>query len=343
MLALACGLVGASAAHGAAWSTGTRVPGRIELAGSHVEWLIPLRGDALRLYDARAGHRPRRVQTLPGPGPDRESFVDGFAASASTVALVRSGLVGPHAVPGGTDWLVGARGGRLVQTAHCDTLPGTGPGSVDVWGTRVATIRCDETVQVEDRADPSATAIVGHDAQAVRLAGRYVAWLEHPRGMWTQPDVLVVYDLQAGSESYRASAPDGRSRVGSFDLADDGTLAFGYGPQSEAGAVAWASPAQPTAHRVPLAKRVLYTLKVARGRIAFARNRDPDDRFGEIGVMRIGASQPRLLTRRGAGLVLDLGGSSIAFATRDCRGVRVIRSSVARGAAAARPRRCKRG
>src|SRR5207247_1651337 len=74
-------------------------------------------------------------------------------------------------------------------------------------------------------------------------------------------------DLRARSIAYRLSA----AAIVDFDLAADGTVAFGQDPTPVGGpngGIGWASLAEPRAHFLP-GDAIPYRLELAAGRVAF--------------------------------------------------------------------------
>ena len=103
----------------------------------------------------------------------------------------------------------------------------------------------------------------------VAVAGQFAAWLEgNEKYVGGYPlRGLVVYDLRARRIAYRlAAAP-----IVSFDLAADGTVAFGQNPTPVGGpngGIGWASLAEPRAHFLP-GDAIPFRIKLAAGGVAF--------------------------------------------------------------------------
>jgi hypothetical protein len=166
---------------------------------------------------------------------------------------------------------------------------------------------------------------------AVRLAGRYVAWLEgtYRLGSANSDADLVVYDLEGAVEAYRIPDALLPSQVSGFALQDDGKVAFTFDPNADdtnpRDLVAWASPAEPHVHKLPLPRRYVYTLKFARDRIVFARDTKAAKRpLEETGVTDL-KGHIRLIQRHAVGTGIDYDGKHIAYAIRACRRYKVVR------------------
>jgi hypothetical protein len=331
------------------WNAGKRTPSAV-LAGDGVTWLTRPAGGGLAVYSARPGRRPRRVQSFPGPREPGNLIVNAFAGSDTTVVIESERFVpGNHvdgAVSGGTALYAGGFGERLGSLARCDAVLGTGLGRIDVSGTTVAFERCDGTLEVRDLAGPASSQVIGHDVHAVRLAARYVAWLEGTYNGSSQSQAdLVVYDRESRAEAYRIPARAIPTRVLSFSLQADGKVAFAFDPTANdadpRSLVAWASRSQPSVHKLPLPRRLAYTVILVRDRVVFARYSSAGDGTREeLGVTDL-QGHSHLIVRRGSGLGIDYDGTHVAYTIRACQRYTVVRQSLSARKHPSPPRSCR--
>jgi hypothetical protein len=166
------------------------------------------------------------------------------------------------------------------------------PRTVDVSGELVVFWRCAEPrgAIVRDYATspPTDQMIPGARPLGLRIAGRYVAWLQDCCGPSFETGI-TVYDRVAGTVAYQIPKAAMPGELHSFDLQDDGTVAFSYAADVVGGKVGWASIAQPTPHRLalPLARDFSYEVRISGNRIAFQAARQAGEEIvslGDIGV-----------------------------------------------------------
>jgi hypothetical protein len=326
-------LTAAAPATALTWDAGKRPPVAV-LAGDGASWFTRLPRGGRALYAARPGQRPRRVDSFPRPGEPGNFIGGAFAGSGSTVVLESETYVPGTRVDGATSGGValyaGGFGDGLDSLGRCDAVLGTALGRIDVSGTTVAFQRCDMTVEVRDLAGGTMPLVLGHDVHAVRIAGRYVAWLEgtYTGSPQSQADI-VVYDRTKGAEAYRIPASAIAQRVTSLSLQSDGKVAFVFDPTpNDTNArelVAWASRSHPVVHKLRLPRRLSYTVTLASDRVVFARYSSAGDRTHEqLGVSDL-KGRSRLIVRHGSGLGIDYDGKRIAYAIRSCHRYTVIR------------------
>lgn len=246
------------------------------LAGPNVLWGEGRRvtGDRVRtlvvLSREPGAQRVRRVyeSSLPARSRyDSQLFAD-LSASVRALAVVHD-LSEPccgsvFRVRGG---VLGKRFGRLSLTE--------GSGFVDVDGTRVAFAEdasysndpasegvgggapespCDEpglppcaTISVRDLrtgARSTLTAPAGERLTQVRLAGRFVAWINERAERAT---LVTVWDLARGAELYSIEASAFAGEPSALDLMPDGTLAVATG----SGRLFYATATEPRPHALP--------------------------------------------------------------------------------------------
>jgi hypothetical protein len=90
--------------------------------------------------------------------------------------------------------------------------------------------------------------------------------------------------------------------------------------------VAWASPAEPSVHRLRLTPRFGYDVRIANDRIVFDRFRrfSRSDRQ-ELGIADL-LGHARLMTREAFGFAaFDYDGTNIVYVRHDCRGYTVTK------------------
>jgi hypothetical protein len=315
------------------------------LAGDEVAWGEETGGGA-RVVRRTPGSQPQVVYELPAPTADktRRGFMHipaAFGASADAfAALVHTSTV----VSEGSDYVsevseLAAVGGPLPGpgTVLSGTVPErTGDGcvgthrnasGVDVDGPRIAVAEqswlcgSDEpprrwiavygpTGRVDVPVDTST------DVSHVRLAGRYLAWIQ---GSGYRDDELVVHDLEGGAEVARIRARDiGGLGIEDAALQPDGTVAFTLGGRrgSRLGVRSLASPRVRVLDRRAASRGIA----VAAGRVLYERS---SRRGGSAVVLRkLGGGRPRTLARiparrlRVGGLDLDASRATWAVARR---------------------------
>lgn len=327
-VALIAALTTTAPADAVSWKAGNRKPAAVALAGSHVEWLAPLRDGSTGLFDARVGVRPRRIQSFQRDRGYLHFYVGDFAGSRSTIVFQRTdSFVDPTgAGPYGVEYFVGGVGQRLTSLLRCDSAPGiTG---ADVFGSVVVFKRCDGKLEIRDVATADNPEVVGIETQQPAIAGRYVAWLEGPYRYMTSEADIVVYDRRARVERYRIPASSIPARVTGLDVQPDGKIAFAfYASANDVGKgefLAWASPARPSVHRFGLPRRFGYAFRLARDRLVFARFPKPRRTPGfEVGISDL-HGQSRLYTREGT-LAIDYDGTDVAYIRQGCHGYAVVR------------------
>jgi hypothetical protein len=316
--------------------------GDARLAGSRTLWTVGRSDGGFDLYEARSGSA-RRLQSFRPRVPNNAELVvltPALAASGPTNWLQitkttvekdpQTGTIQP------TDrFLTGRAEAPLTEFARCDQPSFPGRGGLDASKTVLAFGRCDGTVEIRDLSRATEPVVSGSNANAIRTAGRYVAWLEGPSsgGDRYAPDAVVVYDRVRRAELYRVPAAEAPPRIYSFTLDTDGTTAFSFDPDPTdarlESRVGWASPGAPSFHDLGLRATAGYTLKLVDGRLLLNRSRDrsgPSTRSDLlIGRLR---GHKRVLARDPASLRLDFDGRSVLYVKRTCHARRVTRRLV---------------
>jgi hypothetical protein len=261
-------LLGGSAEPAAAGGTLTTLPDRVNpiehqvagpaFAGEGVAYAVPVgrSGYSVRIQRPDGTTSSQLVKAKGGGALGQgEAVADDLAASPQVVALSHE-----YVICGGecrySDWqpiesavFGGALGGSLG-------FRGCGnyffPSGVDASGSEIAYLDlCADGAVVHDPTGPGAASRVFpadlFEGGDVRIAGRYLAVDTPDTGEFTR--TITVYDWQSGDVVYKVKSENGGLGLASYDIADDGTLAFSG--QGERGpGTFWASPQDPTAHLV---------------------------------------------------------------------------------------------
>lgn len=183
---------------------------------------------------------------------------------------------------------------------------------------------------------------------SMRVAGRYAAW-EHAGD-------IVVYDRETSSEAYRLEGiwpkyEDDRD----LDVQSDGKVGFYF--QDDVGGrrrsrLAWASPAEPFVHRLPVRDEGSYTIRMHGDRIVFVRDdghklkggQGRVTSFGELGQVGLTGSHQTLVRPVESEPFedhFDFDGTRVAWLDRSCRAAK-LRSATLQELMAAPRLRSKR-
>jgi hypothetical protein len=192
-----------------------------------------------------------------------------------------------------------------------------------------------ETAIVEDfSTTPPSSQAVEDAGFGLRVAGRYLAWLERYHGPGSlhgfSYDVLV-YDRIAAAPVYRIPATALKGGVQSFDLQSDGKVAIAfavprYGPDLTR--VGWASPAAPRLHVLPLPAAPSYSVRIANNTIGFERGVYNSEHFtpASVGLATLDGRY-RTIVRNGQAIVgfysFDYDGRRIAWLSYGCSTARI--------------------
>ena len=305
------------------------------LAGDQVAWASHGPSGSVTVLTGGAGG-VRTIAAIPPPRPVAGDGADGaiVAASADRVvaaetatfsqfhitAVVRQQVL-TGAVSGPLDAIAGCGTGAQPQ---CGDLEGCGEiGSsytVDVSGPAVAYAnRCgdDPLTVIDYGSNPPARQTLGR-VWAVRIAGRYLAWLmqSSPTGF---VDMLVVYDRSQGREAYRLSLPNRTLPLPSdFDVQDDGKVAVAVrqADPSQGARLAWASPAEPSLHYLPVTGTGL-SVHIASDRIAVSAH-PIRHLYRDLSVYDLGGTRLTGTRVERADGDFDFDGARLSFATRPC-------------------------
>jgi hypothetical protein len=185
-------------------------------------------------------------------------------------------------------------------------------------------------------------------AFAERVAGRHLAFLEAPVSRAVE---LAVADAATERELFRLPVP---SPVRGFDLNGDGTVALTYEAsmgRANVMRLAWASPAEPRLHVVPLPRSGHVAARLAGDRLVVVRARRHS--FGPVpgGVLELRELDGRLVRTLARGVdsaYADEGfdvspdRGRVTFVTRSCAGaaIRSVSFSAAQPTRFGAPARC---
>jgi hypothetical protein len=293
------------------------------------------------LWRAPAGGRATRQQQLP---TDPYVLVDAQMASSSsrlavTTVMARpsSGFGEDHSSEAWRDVFGGPSGGPLTALSpRCGGA--TLLRSLDASENLIAYQACDageDAVIVDPAAAGDGTSVPGAGT-GVRIAGRYLAWLENPQligqlGFGHRYDI-VVYDRTAGAVAYRIPASSTFGGVHSFDIQSDGKLALSYVKLSKSGDespmhVAWASPSEPRLHATKLPVAETYEVALEHDRIAFERGTAADIiDLADIGVAPL-SGRAHLVGRNGEFITghptFDFDGHRLTWWSYGCSSARI--------------------
>lgn len=324
--AITVALVAASGSGAIAAETGAihpdGIPERPVLAGDRALWTESAR-TRVDVWSGASGEDPRRVERVrfnPGPGAAESALVGRLTASPSLALLSTFAYVNPGdnlgLRPAFSQHHLGPVDGPLDGIARCDgeagfgLLPSLRPA--DVWQQAYAYWQCDDGnghVEVRDTAAQplSPARAVGDGGEVPRIAGRFVAWLEPGSEPGCGGPGIVVYDRVADAEVYRVSRCE-LGRLHSFDLQDDGKVAFAFENNSAQDVVVgWASPEEPFIHRLDLPEADFYDVRIGSDRIAYQGGRRAlvwSVPRADVGIADL-SGDSRLIARNTDALLLD--------------------------------------
>jgi hypothetical protein len=291
------------------------------LVGGKVAWAQRSK-HVLTVRAAEPGARP---QTL-GSFTSDSAFAPRARMAASPTYVAVERILGDHS----SDWhfrdvFAGPSGGPLAALGpQCSLLGARLMPTVDVSGDEVVYWDCGtDRATVRNSSSGASEAIPAND-RGLRLAGRYAAWLDDGAG----PQAIVVYDRVENRVAYEVS----RSAVdASYDLQADGKIAYvDLAGQAREGVtpvhVAWASPAEPQPHVLPLAPSDSYRVKIVDDRVGFEQER-PEARRGELtnlGYVDIAGGRPHAVVTGGldegvGDSQFDFDGKRFAWYSLGCR------------------------
>jgi hypothetical protein len=313
------------------------------LAGSSVVWADARPGEggfALRSASA-AGGAPTTVREFgaaeglvltPSLAASPERIVLSYATGdSSELWRSRTVLTGP---PGGalTELDAGCRLGGIPDV----------PRVADVSAQAVAFPRCDASGRqasfVRDHAAPVTMdeQVPAGSPGGLRVAGRYLAWLDPGGGQLENRADVVVYDRTIRSVVYRVAR--GSMSIRDLDLQADGKVAFTFTAPGGSGVqIAWASPAEPTAHVLALPAAQSHHARIASDRIGFESGPSTSRLPRTVGVAGLGGSVTTLATDAESDISrddFDFDGSRAAWWSYDCTQAQI---NVAAADAPARP------
>ena len=301
------------------------------LVGNRVIWAEPRARGAFAIRErSLAGGSSQQVFVGGRPRFPRSQFVDVRLAVSPSQFLVQQGVAARESAPPG--FTPNSSPGTVIRVsgAGSETLA-RGPDCASTCFSRQMDVDQDmgifqgprpNTVSIRDfAAADSQPLVVDGFSTFPRVRGRYAAW--------AFARDIVVYDHVARTEAYRLRGvlPD-VSDLRSLDLQGDGKVAFEYRPPGRQSVVAWASPAQPFEHRLPLRDTFYFDIRLDQDRILFVRGSPR----GELGVTDL-AGREKVLARGVEGEagreLLDIEGDRVAWLESSCRGLRIRVASLA--------------
>lgn len=245
------------------------------LAGASVYW-ARYRSDGGYELLGRRGTEPAKLRlSVPEADPGRYWGVT-FAASSQLLAVQQRRAhvsdPNPYQTPEGPEdpgTLIGPPGGTLQHASK--PCPGAffDDRRVDVSGTAaIYPTSCDysgASATIKDFAPGGKQrSIPSVGSGPLRLAGSYAAWR-------STTGSIIVYDWVRAAIVYSLSVPIDWDPT--FDLQEDAKLALTYQPRildaDLRTRVAWASPAEPRLHLLPLKRRSRYRVQISHDRIAY--------------------------------------------------------------------------
>jgi hypothetical protein len=250
-----------------------------------------------------AAGEPVFVQRLDPPQPGWIfSAVNVAGSPTRLVAATRlDGQVGTRILYVESEVLGGSWGSPLtaIRPKECATAENQ-LRSVDVSADTIAYRECErgDPAVIDFAAQPPVAESYPGEGLGLRIAGRFMAWLENPQLGGRQADFshrydMVVYDRQARSVVLRLPAAAMEGGVHSFDVQDDGKVALSFAPEPGAGdgrmRVAWASPAEPALHVLTLPPMPSYEVRIANDSIGFEAGDTTGDGT-DIALARLGVS-----------------------------------------------------
>jgi hypothetical protein len=270
-----------------------------------------------------------------------------LSASDRAVAVFAEGI-GRDGSQAYREYYSAAPGSEFTRIATCSGGESVEMPPLDADGPSLAFPDCDGSVRVRDVASGADQRFAKGDA--VRVAGRYVAWLDerYTRTAANSTADLVVFDRQANAEVYRIPYTAIPARVVTFDLDDTGRVAVVYRqPRTEGFAqarVALASPSQPALQPMDLPAADFYDVRLAGGALAFERGvrESLAVESGEVGVVDLANGSTRIA---GTGATayegrsnFDFDGQRLAWAHNRCEYSVVVAHDLDEPARTERPR-----
>jgi hypothetical protein len=235
----------------------------------------------------------------------------------------------------------GRDGAPMAQFGACGVAQGEALGLIGLWGFEVAS--CDEsTTQVvvfDGRTGQMLDQISAGRLHGMRIAGRFVAWLE---GGDYRRFTLVVFDRDARQEVLRVPTAALGPLLYDWDLRADGAVAYVVGDRVQLGSgrlrIGWTSPSAPAGHAFGVAPSYGYAVRWAGDGVAFQR-------YGPRGTKQVGiapqSGAPARLLADGVVDGFDADATRVTFAHAECEHRMIeVRPIPALTFVAKRPTRC---
>jgi hypothetical protein len=249
-------------------------------SGSDVSWAAAGPSNAVDLFRATPAGKVSRFARFPGPRDGLGLFPQ-LAASPQRLVLTTTAEQ-PFGLSGSRSVLTSPVGGAFeTLDSGCGLFGSDRPRSVDVNGRVVVYARCAadggrQQVIVRDyaMAQPVDQQIPGAGLFGLRIAGRFVAWLDDAsEQVGFVRAGITVYDRTLGTVAYHLPVDSIPGPVHDLDLQADGKVAFSYQAGGGDTRIAWASANEPRLHRISLPRRYSYEVRIAGDRIAFEGGR----------------------------------------------------------------------
>lgn len=321
-----------------------------KLAGESTLWAQERVDGSLELWSGEPGARTDRIQRFAFDPIGSYGRLEGDLAASPSLAFLTTYALdsaeGRGLSVSFSDHYVGPTGAQPEWLTRCGSHGRIRSG--DVWGEAYAYRQCDDTyghVEVRDEAAMplSPPRAVGVGGFGVRIAGRFVAWLDGRYSRFGDPyAAVVVYDRVADTEVYRLPADLGA--IQSFDIEEDGKVAVAFDPRGEGDdVVGWASPAEPWVHPLPLRPRALYDVRIVGDRIAFQTGNTVSAgwvREADVGVVDLGGNVSWLAGGTDAFLMdesFDYDGKRLLWRELSCEERRLVIRDVDASGKARRP------
>jgi hypothetical protein len=259
-----------------------------------------------------------------------------FAQIAGSQAALAVEIVSGGVEPGCSDvWCFrdiysGPPAGPLsaVGFGHC-ALSDQGaeiPAALDADGNHIIYYDCPHnSVEIMNTSTGARLALSGGQ-RGLRIAGRYASWVVGS-GPFAGDNTIEVYDWKAKSRVYVVPKSVTGGGVGDYDLSSDGTVVLPVAAPHQQAQLGWISPQSRHLHRIPVAPRDSYAVRIVGKTITFERGQQAVDiPRAEVGLTDRAGHVKLLATGADMGVVLrqfDFDGTRVAWYAFACTGARL--------------------